>query len=190
MHTTAVWQHRQHAKLGFFLALSLLLHSLLMLTPGQPVTSLQIPAPELVLTSLNQRPASAAPRHAVVNAATPAGLTAPQPVRDDEAGAVSDAATANHLRSLLHAAIDRHFVYPAFARRQGWEGRVEILVRLEQDGRLQALRIVRSSGYPILDDDALLTLRRIGSLPQAQTRLQGYSSVDIRLPILYRLTES
>lgn len=186
MHALA---RAQHGKLGLFLGLSVLVHALLMLPAGQPIVSLQVPAPELVLTTLGNPSVPRLPRRT----SAPAPVTAPADVtqlsetRDDDARAAAD--TANHLRSLLHAALDQHFIYPAFARRQGWEGRVEVLVRLEQNGQLIALKIVRSSGYPILDEDALLTLRRIGAIPQAQTALKGYSSYDIRLPILYRLTE-
>lgn len=73
---------------------------------------------------------------------------------------------ANHMRALLYTALDRYFVYPMLARRHGWEGRVEVSLRLEADGRLSNLRLVRSSGYPILDLNAIDTLQRIGALPQ------------------------
>jgi len=74
------------------------------------------------------------------------------------------------------------------AHRNGWEGRVELLVHLDRDGRLYAMRIVHSSGYPLLDQDALLTLHRIGAIPQARAWLpeRGYATT---LPVVYRLTE-
>lgn len=195
MHTPATGGHDQHGKLGYFLVLSVLTHLLLALPPGQPLATppLQLPAPELVLTTTTSHAdALHAPRAAVVQterAPPPAETVPPNPSRDSEPGAPTDAAVANHLRSLLHTALDQHFIYPAFARRNGWEGQVDVLVRLDQEGRLNAVRIVRSSGYSILDEDALLTLQRIGTIPEARSWLRGYS-YDMQLPILYRLTES
>ena len=94
----------------------------------------------------------------------------------------------NHLQTLLHESLTQHFIYPPMAHRNGWEGRVELLVQLDQDGRLHTLRVVRSSGYLLLDEDALLTLRRIGSIPRARSWVpeQGYATT---LPIIYKLTE-
>ncbi len=173
----------------------MLVHLLLVLPHGQPATTLQVkvPSPELVLVTLISRNTNPPTLGRIRPETERATAMADDPQRnspqDNEASPTPDAATANHLRSLLHTSLDRHFIYPAFARRQGWEGRVDVLVRLERDGRLNALRIVRSSGYRVLDEDALLTLQRIGAIPQARPWLRGYS-VDMQLPVHYRLTES
>ena len=50
------------------------------------------------------------------------------------------------------------------------------------------MRVLRSSGYSILDDDALATMARIGELPQARSWLSGHG-VRIALPVVYRLVE-
>ncbi len=98
------------------------------------------------------------------------------------------AALANHLQARLHALLDQHFVYPPLARRHGWQGRVELAVRMEPDGHMQALRVARSSGYAVLDQDALITLQRIGALPQARAGLSG-CACELRLAVVYRLIE-
>lgn len=95
----------------------------------------------------------------------------------------------NHLQSLLHAAFERQFVYPALARRHGWQGRVQVALRVEADGRFSQLRVLRSSGYASLDRDALQTLERIGQLAQARLWLDG-RAMQVELPVVYRLLES
>lgn len=95
----------------------------------------------------------------------------------------------NHLQSLLLAAFETQFVYPALARRQGWQGRVRVALRVEADGRFSQLRVLRSSGYASLDRDALETLERIGQLAQARLWLDG-RAMQVELPVVYRLLES
>lgn len=95
----------------------------------------------------------------------------------------------NHLRAMLQAAFEAQFVYPPLARRHGWQGRVHLALRIEADGRLRELRVLRSSGYAVLDQDALQTLARVNQLRQSHAWLDD-RPVDIELPVVYRLIES
>lgn len=94
---------------------------------------------------------------------------------------------ANHMLGLIHRTIREHFVYPPFAWRQGWEGEVVIALQLNSEGEISNIRLVQSSGYRILDEDALLIMRRIGSIPDARAWLNG-RSYRARIPVIYRLT--
>jgi len=181
-----------HRRLWLGLLLSVLGHTLLLLpSPTLPVLTLTIPAPELaVALAVDRRAATESnpqpqlrPRPAVTSKAIAA-----EPQRVTASVMAPSAAIANHLHGLLLESWRRHFIYPPMAHRNGWEGRVELLIHLDRDGRLHAMRIVRSSGYPLLDQDALLTLHRIGTIPQARTWLpeRGYATT---LPVVYRLTE-
>jgi len=179
-------------RLAAWLLASALVHAMLILPPSPPVVvALQIPAPELAVAfATDRRPPmeSKAELPVLHRLSTVAKAVAAQPARATSAVPAKPDEITNHLRSLLHASLNRHFVYPPVAHRNGWEGRVELLIHLDHDGRLHAMRIVRSSGYPLLDEDALLTLRRIGSIPQARAWLpeQGYATT---LPVIYRLTK-
>jgi TonB family protein len=102
---------------------------------------------------------------------------------------IGEAERANHLISQLHGALDRRFIYPPLARRHGWEGTVQIGLHLDMHGQLGALRVVRSSGYAILDDDAIKTLKRVGSIPRARAWLDG-RAFETELTVIYRLIES
>lgn len=173
-----------------WLLVSALVHAALIVPSSPAPVALQIPAPELAValaTDHHPRTESNAKLPTLYRPSAGAGATVVATPVPAAAPALSDQIT-NHLRSLLHASLNRHFVYPPVAHRNGWEGRVELLVHLDHDGRLHAMRIVRSSGYPLLDEDALLTLRRIGSIPQARAWLpeQGYATT---LPVIYRLTK-
>ena len=110
-------------------------------------------------------------------------------VKFGENGDAGPAERANHLMSHLRGALDRHFVYPPLARRHGWEGTVQVGLRMDTHGQLGALRVLRSSGYAVLDDDALQTFRRIAALPDARGWLDGRVFETV-LPVIYRLTDA
>lgn len=50
--------------------------------------------------------------------------------------------------------------YPMLARRQGWSGQVEVAFMIAPDGSVDELRVQTSSGFPVLDDQALAAIRR------------------------------
>jgi protein TonB len=183
-----------HRRLTGFILLSVLVHALFWGWRSTALTmALAIPASELAV-SLSTQPQHTPIAHRIPEAipdsrpavATRFPITPPLPAVSTFASA-SDAVT-NHLQSLLHDSLSRHFVYPAMARRLGWEGRVELRVCLDPEGRVYGLRVLQSSGYPLLDEDAVLTLQRIGSIPLARTWLpkQGYATT---LPVIYKLNE-
>jgi protein TonB len=60
--------------------------------------------------------------------------------------------------------------YPPQALRNGWEGRVELRVRIDASGRVEAAEVARSSGFAALDQAALAAARasRFSSLAAAR----------------------
>ena len=61
--------------------------------------------------------------------------------------------------------IRRHQHYPALARESGAEGAVTVSFRVLPDGRLQGLRIKKTSGNAHLDDASLEAVRKAAPLP-------------------------
>lgn len=183
-----------HRRLAGFVLLSALMHALLWGLPPSPnPNTLSIPANELAVafpaqphraSAIQRKPGSVTVRRETAVVDSPAPESAPV---EPATASASDAVT-NHLHSLMQDTVKRYFVYPPMARRLGWEGRVELAVQLDPEGRLYGLRVLHSSGYALLDDDALQTLQRIGSIPQARAWLprQGYATT---LPVVYRLRE-
>lgn len=79
----------------------------------------------------------------------------------------------------------RHFYYPVLARRQGWEGRVTLGFHVADDGQLRDPRVLRGSGFGILDEAALNSLRKVERI--AARRGAGF---DLQVPVVYRLTDA
>ena len=58
--------------------------------------------------------------------------------------------------------------YPELARRNRWEGTVVLRLRVEADGSLSSVTVHRSSGYPILDAEAVNAVRMWRAKPATQ----------------------
>lgn len=78
--------------------------------------------------------------------------------------------------------------YPLAARRQGAEGRVVLRAQVLEDGHCATVRIVRSSGYTLLDESALATVRRWRFVPATRAGTPVAASVDV--PISFRLDQT
>jgi periplasmic protein TonB len=72
-------------------------------------------------------------------------------------------------------------VYPEAAHRKGIEGTVEVRFRIAGDGSAEAVEVVRSSGFPLLDELSVQTIRRAAPYPL----VVGW----IRSPLVYRLDQ-
>jgi protein TonB len=86
----------------------------------------------------------------------------------------------------IHHLLAAHFHYPLLARRKGWQGRVQLGLRLQADGRLTQVRVVRSSGHGILDRSARQAAEAIGRLPDTRLPVDHY---DLVVPVHYRLLD-
>lgn len=71
--------------------------------------------------------------------------------------------------------------YPAIARKKGWSGRVKLSFRIIEDGTVEAITVVASSGFPILDRQAVATVNKVAPFPRPPER------ADITIPITYAL---
>jgi len=84
---------------------------------------------------------------------------------------------------LIRELIRKEVQYPYMARKMGWEGKVVIGVVLTPEG-CKEVKLVRSSGFPLLDENALSTVKRVcGKFPKPKRK------VSLQVPILYRLKE-
>lgn len=86
----------------------------------------------------------------------------------------------------LKVAFSEYFTYPKLAQRNGWQGMVKLGLRVEPNGQLSRIRVISTSGYPVLDQAALDTLNRIAALQGANAWLIG-EPVDTVLPVEYKL---
>jgi len=93
------------------------------------------------------------------------------------------------LLSEINRLLTASFVYPPIARRLGQQGRVVVTVNLGGQGQIQQAELFESSGYRVLDQAALRSIRDIRQAPQLIQWLNGRPA-RIRVPVVYRLAEA
>ena len=85
-----------------------------------------------------------------------------------------------HLDYILEL-IEKNLKYPFAARRMAWAGTVVIAFVITVDGHACKVRVIKTSGYSVLDDNAVDTIKKISSFPRPR------ASVELTIPITYRL---
>ena len=124
-----------------------------LLSIEQPLTlpSLEVPIPQLSITT--QEP---------TNSGSQSAQQAP--------GSSNQVGTNKRLsRSYLArvaAQLNRHKRYPKTSRRAREEGRVEISLTVYEDGRVDSVRVTKSSGFSELDAEALRMVERASPFPK------------------------
>jgi protein TonB len=89
------------------------------------------------------------------------------------------------LAEALWSRVERLKRYPHMARMNRWEGKVVLQAVVRDDGQLLELKVAQSSGYAVLDQDAVEVLRRAS--PLSLKHPLGQPQVVIQVPISYRL---
>ncbi|HUI91160.1 MAG TPA: TonB family protein [Chitinivibrionales bacterium] len=82
---------------------------------------------------------------------------------------------------VIREKVYRALSYPAYAQEEGWQGTVRVGFLVNRDGSIQDVRVLASSGYKLLDDNAVKAVIRAAPLPRAPVTL------EIILPVVYRL---
>jgi len=89
------------------------------------------------------------------------------------------------LTETLWSRIEQLKRYPSLARLNRWEGKVVVRAVIRETGDMTDLRIAQSSGYDVLDQDALETLKQTAPLRIKQTL--GQPQIVVHIPISYKL---
>ncbi len=196
MYESMLRDNSNHSSLsiGWFVSLSLLLHMLLFwgITEHQGITP--TPAPQQAANGLH---INLAPYRVQLQRSKtehqPQQTAAKARNKVSQAKAIT---TTNHAKSKqetdasfrerimvkLRHALNAQFSYPLLARQRNWQGEVILAFRVERDGRISNARIARSSGYRLLDHDALGALNRVEMLGEILPH-----SLTVELPVIYRL---
>lgn len=80
---------------------------------------------------------------------------------------------------LISMAIERVKTYPILARRRGIEGTVHISFNIMADGNPHGIKILKSSGFSILDKATVKVVEKAAPFPLIASRIE--------LPVAYRL---
>jgi protein TonB len=95
-----------------------------------------------------------------------------------------DVPSAWKARLLSH--LDRYKQYPNAARAKGMEGTALLSFGMDRNGRVLGYHLVRSSGFPELDDEAFAMIARASPLPPAPAEL-GAQVVQLVVPVRFRM---
>lgn len=140
--------------------------------PIEPVTAMTVPAP------VTQPVVEAKQAEPIVRESAPAET---RPVRTAPAARADYGWLAESLWRRV-VALKR---YPHQARLNRWEGKVLLTAVIREDGHLGDLKIQESSGYDLLDEDAMALVRQ--ACPLHLKHPLGRPEVVVQIPISYSL---
>jgi protein TonB len=75
----------------------------------------------------------------------------------------------------------RNVSYPDVARRMGWQGKVLLSFIITANGSVREFKVIKSSGFPMLDRSAVETVKETAPFPRPPVEAQ------LIIPIVYRL---
>lgn len=120
------------------------------------------------------------------------GDTEPNPVPRDQprppltpAPAPRDNSTTSYALQLSRE-IGKDQTYPSRAQLLGWQGTAEVLVRIGVDANIKDVSIAQSSGYDLLDEEAMQKVRRAKALPAPPVGFEG-REFTVLVPIVFKL---
>ncbi len=117
-----------------------------------------------------------------VTAARPASVPQPSPAGEGQ-GKPAQAGAALRFQRLLLTHIERFQRYPAAARRDGLQGTVLVAFAMRRDGSVVRVGVKSSSGRPVLDQEAIETIRRAQPLPAIPSDMPD--QLTVLLPVAF-----
>lgn len=76
--------------------------------------------------------------------------------------------------------------YPAEAKANGWEGKVICTLIVEKDGSVSSVKVMRSSGYTVLDDEAVRAFSTLSNWAPGQ-KDGKLVRAQVMLPLQFKL---
>lgn len=86
----------------------------------------------------------------------------------------------------ISQALARYKEYPRIAQMQGWQGAVTMRLRVAPSGRLLEAEVHSSSGYEVLDRQALAMASKAKQLPTPPEGLRD-REIAVLVPVVFRL---
>ena len=77
--------------------------------------------------------------------------------------------------------IQENIIYPPRAQRMGWQGKVIIDFIIMENGSAANIKIAKSSGFVVLDNNVIETVKAVAPFPKPPIK------AELRVPIIYRL---
>jgi protein TonB len=157
-------------------------------TPLPAPGSVAARAPEVpAAPALAPEPSAAAPSGSPSGASAPAQAAAASPGAGTmRAGNDADSGTLEQYRLALIVVARRYKRYPAQAMDKGWQGKVEIRLVVGANGAIQSSLVMVSSGYEILDNQALDMVIKAKPLTPIPAALRG-REFTVNIPVIFDL---
>lgn len=86
-----------------------------------------------------------------------------------------------HLQ-IIREILQKNTNYPPIARKMGWEGTVILSFRLCEDGKVEDIKVEKSSGFEVLDRSALEAVKRCSHMFP-----KPHAAVRVKVPIRFLL---
>jgi len=148
----------------------------------KPVTTEPLPAQPAEVIAVAPK-ADAAPPVQTVQAPIPVKQeTPPAPVHSQED--IEDA--RGKYGNSLWGAISKHKKYPKIAAMRNWQGEAIVELELDGSGKLKSRKIIQSSGYDVLDKQALEMVEKALPFPAPPDALRG-TNFTIKVPVPFKL---
>ena len=77
--------------------------------------------------------------------------------------------------------IQQNLTYPHVAKKAGWTGKVTVSFIVLESGRAESINILKSSGYSILDNNVIKTIKEVSPFPKPPVK------AELHMPIIYQL---
>ena len=141
--------------------------------------------------SLNDKPAVTkhiASAEQITHETTGNGKTSRVLSQDSQAKLIKPAMNRARVLQQIRHDLAQYFYYPPLARRKGMQGTVLLGFGISGQGAIRNIRVVKSSGYAILDLAAQDAMQRLDKLNWYAALMPG-KDMDLELPVIFRLTE-
>jgi protein TonB len=99
-----------------------------------------------------------------------------------------DASVLREYGAVVSGAVAKKKVYPRLALMRRWQGTADLKLQIAADGNLKSLTVAHSSGFEILDDQAMKMVRDSMPLPTLPDALRG-REFAIDIPVAFKLQE-
>jgi protein TonB len=150
--------------------------------PPPPVPKAPVAPPAPPVASV---PPAAAPVPPAPRAEQPSAPAAPA-ATTNRAGDAADAGTLDQYRLALIGMARKYKRYPSQAMERGWTGKVEVRLVIGANGNIASALVKTSSGYDVLDNQALDMIKKAKPITPIPPALRGREfSVDI--PVIFDL---
>jgi protein TonB len=89
--------------------------------------------------------------------------------------------------AVLKGRIASHWGYPSLAKQQLLEGQMQVVFSLNRDGTVIRTEVIATTGYDILDDEAIRAIREAAPFPAFPSHIT-VGRLNVRADFDYRLT--